>query len=101
MPRVPHHAVSVHPHEVRALELAFVVEDPCGEPAITLARETIRLIAGRNEVTVLALISELRALQFKYPRGKACTGCGSDDCSWLWATGRKCCPDCSHAEPHR
>ncbi len=30
------------------------------------------------------------------PDPDACTGCGSANCSHLWASQRKCCPDCSH-----
>lgn len=95
-PKVPHTVVSIHPTEAAAIDLAFVIEDPCGEAAITLAREIIRLIANRDEVTVIALLGEVRALQFKFWRGTACTACGGEDCAWLWPSGRKCCPDCSH-----
>lgn len=80
----------------RIIELAFIIENPCGDNAITLAREIISLIASRDEVTVSALIGEMRALKCKFLRGKPCSACGADDCSWLWASGRKCCPDCSH-----
>lgn len=95
-PKAPHNVVQLHPLESQAVELAFVIEDPCGEPAVTLARELIALIAARDEVTVIALIGEVRALQLKFFRGKRCTACGADDCEWMWPSGRKCCPDCSH-----
>lgn len=90
-------SVTLHPHEAQAIELAFVIEDPCREEAVTLAREIIRLIADRDEATIIALLGEVRTLQFKFWRGTACTGCGSEDCAWLWPSGRKCCSDCSHA----
>lgn len=28
--------------------------------------------------------------------GQACGGCGSPNCSSLWPSQRKCCPDCTH-----
>lgn len=49
------------------LEVALAVQDPCGERAIELAREVLRLIHDRDDVTCLALASEMRALGEKYP----------------------------------
>ncbi len=62
------HAVTMHPREAQAVELAFVIQDPAGEAAVTLAREILRLIDDRDDATAIALISEIRVLSGKYPR---------------------------------
>lgn len=60
--------IELHPTEAKAIELAFVIQDPCGECAVTLAREILRLISDRDDATVIALLGEVRALQFKFRR---------------------------------
>lgn len=50
------------------LELAFHIEDPCGLQAVTLAQTVLLLLHDRDEVTIVALISEMRALALKYSR---------------------------------
>lgn len=60
--------IELKPHEAAAIELAFVIEDPCGNDAVQLATAVVRLIANRDTATILALTHEIRALQFKYGR---------------------------------
>lgn len=51
----------------QAVELAFVIQDPCGETATQLAAQVLGLIRDRDDVTCLALISEVKCLRGKYP----------------------------------
>lgn len=50
------------------LEIAFYVQDPCGEPQLRLATAMLALIADRSDADCVALCSEIRALALKYPR---------------------------------
>lgn len=50
------------------LEVAFIIQDPCGESDIELARQVLQLITNRDDVTVAALLPELRYLNMKYPK---------------------------------
>ena len=58
------------PREVVAdpLELAFFIQDPCGEVQIRLATALLALIADRDDTECLALLGEVHALALKYPR---------------------------------
>jgi hypothetical protein len=54
---------------ITPLELAFVIDDPCGQEQIALARTVLELISNRpDHAQCIAIRSELRALHFKYPR---------------------------------
>jgi hypothetical protein len=51
------------------LDLAFTIQDPCGDAAITLAREVLTLITNREDDSICqALIHEIQALNLKYRR---------------------------------
>jgi hypothetical protein len=50
------------------LELAFSIQDPCGETAIELAREVLKLITDRDDIMSKILLVELHKLNLKYPR---------------------------------
>lgn len=40
--------------------------------------------------------AENAGIRVKVVPKDACTGCGAANCSHLWPSQRKCCPDCSH-----
>jgi hypothetical protein len=51
------------------LDLAFTIQDPCGNTAITLAREVLKLISNRKDDGVCqSLIHDIQALNLKYRR---------------------------------
>ena len=51
------------------LDLAFTIQDPCGNTAITLAREVLRLISNREDDSICqSLIHEIQRLNKLYPR---------------------------------
>lgn len=54
--------------QAQVLELAFIVQDPCGEQATRLAAAVLNLIRDRDDVACLALLSEVKYLQGKYPQ---------------------------------
>ena len=53
---------------MNALELAFWIEDPASLEAVELAQDVLWLLRDRDSVIVVALTSEVRALNLKYPR---------------------------------
>lgn len=53
--------------QAQVLELAFLIQDPCGTEATQLAAVVLGLLRDRDDVTCLALISEVKYLQAKYP----------------------------------
>lgn len=56
---------------MNALELAFWIEDPASLEAVELAQAVLWLLRDRDPVIVVALISEMHALNLKYPRVNA------------------------------
>ena len=51
------------------LDLAFTIQDPCGNTAIALAREVLRLISNREDDSICqSLIHEIQRLNKLYPR---------------------------------
>jgi len=51
------------------LDLAFIIQDPCGNTAITLAREILNLIRNREDDGICqSLIHEMQRLNKLYPR---------------------------------
>jgi hypothetical protein len=51
------------------LDLAFTIQDPCGNTAITLAREVLKLISNREDDSICqSLIHEIQHLNKLYPR---------------------------------
>ena len=55
-------------NETTPLDLAFVIQDPCGNTAIVLAREVLRLISNRDDDICQSLIHEIQRLNKLYPR---------------------------------
>lgn len=74
------------------------------EMLVTLASMALKM----NDLTGHDVIEALRELGYKNVVEQArkdkpfpvtvdpCTGCGAPNCSDLWVSQRKCCPDCSH-----
>ena len=55
---------------ITPLELAFTIQDPCGNTAITLACEVLKLISDREDDGICqSLIHEIQDLNSKYTRG--------------------------------
>ncbi len=52
----------------QVLELAFVIQDPCGIEATQLAAALLALVRDRDDVSCIALLSEVKFLQAKYRR---------------------------------
>lgn len=52
----------------QVLELAFVIQDPCGVEATQLAAALLSLVRDRDDVTCVALLSEVKFLHAKYRR---------------------------------
>ena len=51
------------------LDLAFTIQDPCGNTAIALAREVLKLISNREDDSICqSLIHEIQRLNKLYPR---------------------------------
>ena len=51
------------------LDLAFTIQDPCGNTAIALAREVLTLISNREDDSICqSLIHEIQRLNKLYPR---------------------------------
>lgn len=55
-------------YRITPLELAFIIQDPCGDAAIDLARETLKLIYNRDDTLCKTLTDELRQLNSRYQR---------------------------------
>jgi hypothetical protein len=54
---------------VAPIDLAFVIQDPCGEAALNLAVAVLELVRGReDDIQCRALMIEVRCLANKYPR---------------------------------
>lgn len=54
---------------INSVELAFTIQDPCGNTAIVLAREVLRLISNREDDGICqSLIHEIQQLNKLYPR---------------------------------
>lgn len=62
-----HKRLRLTSEQAQVLELAFLIQDPCGEEATRLAAAVLGLIRDRDDVSCLALISEVKYLQAKYP----------------------------------
>lgn len=51
------------------LDLAFTIQDPCGNTAIVLAREVLKLISNREDDSICqSLIHEIQRINKLYPR---------------------------------